>query len=231
MTAELNHELPIELTRKRVKYLRIRVCPPDGRVKISAPHRMPLATIENFVREKQGWIDKQQVRIRARKPKPLKTYADGEVHYLWGKPYVLRIVETSAPCSVQLRSETMELSIRPRSSKEKREAALDAWYRKQLKLKIPEFIQKYEPQMGVRVKEFNVKKMKTRWGSCNPRAQRIWLSLELAQKPLECLEYVVVHEMVHLLEASHNKRFWGLVEEFLPDWRKQKVFLNDSPEN
>lgn len=216
----------LELTRKRVKYLRIRVCPPDGQIKISAPYRMPLVTIENFVREKQGWIDKQQAKIRARKPKPAKTYEEGEVHYLWGNPYVLRIVETNAPASVQLRSETMELAIRPDSSKEKREAALDAWYREQLKLKIPEFIQKYEPRMGVQVKEFNVKKMKTRWGSCNPRAQRIWLSLELTQKPVECLEYVVVHEMVHLLEASHNKRFWGLVEEFLPGWTTAKYSLN-----
>lgn len=182
--------------------------------------------IENFVREKQGWIDKQQAKIRARKPKLAKTYEDGEVHYLWGNPFVLRIVETNAPASVQLSSETIELAMRPGSSKEKREAALGAWYREQLKLKIPEFIQKYESQMGVQVREFNVKKMKTRWGSCNPRAQRIWLSLELAQKPIECLEYVVVHEMVHLLEASHNKRFWGLVEDFLPEWTTAKCRLN-----
>lgn len=220
------NSLELELTRKHVKYLRIRVCPPDGRVKISAPHRMPLATIENFVREKQGWIEKQQARIRARKPKPAKTYEEGEVHYLWGNPYVLRIVETSATGSVQLKLETIELAIRPGSSKEKREAALNAWYREQLKQRIPEFIRKYEPQMGVQVKEFNVKKMKTRWGSCNPRAQRIWLSLELAQKPIECLEYVVVHEMVHLLEASHNKRFWGLVGQFMPQWEENKEKLS-----
>jgi predicted metal-dependent hydrolase len=224
--SELVHDLPIELTRKRVKYLRIRVCPPDGRVKISAPHYMPLATIESFVREKQGWIEKQQAKIRARKPKPAKTFEEGEIHYFWGQSYPLQIIESNAPPKVELTAGVIDLYLRPGSTKAKREALLDDWYRQRLKQRISEFIQKYEPQMGVTVSEFNVKKMKTRWGSCNPRARRIWLSLELAHKPEECLEYVVVHEMVHLLEASHNKRFWGFVEAFMPEWAASKEKLS-----
>lgn len=216
----------LELTRKRVKYLRIRVCPPDGQVKISAPHRMPLATIQNFLQEKQSWIEKQQTKIRARKPKPFKTYREGELHYFWGQSFPIKIVETTSKSRVEIKSDALELHLKPETDKAKREALLDDWYRQQLKQRIPELIEKYEPRMGVQVKEFNVKKMKTRWGSCNPRAQRIWLSLELAQKPIECLEYVVVHEMVHILEASHNKRFWGLVEEFLPDWQSAKGKLS-----
>lgn len=187
---------------------------------------MPQATIENFLREKQDWIDKQQARVRARKPKPVKTFEEGETHYFWGQAYPLRIIDGSSKPKVQPEPDALVIYLKKGANKAKREALLDDWYRQQLKQKIPEFIQKYEPRMSVQVKEFNVKKMKTRWGSCNPRARRIWLSLELAQKPIECLEYVVVHEMVHLLEASHSKRFWGLVAEFLPDWRVAKCRLN-----
>ena len=215
-----------ELTRKRVKYLRIKVCPPDGLVKISAPHRVPLATIENFVREKLGWIAKQQARIRARKPTPPKTFEAGEIHHFLGELYPLSIIEAMAQAKVVLATDAIEIYQRPGSTKEKREALLEDWYRQQLKQRIPALIEKYEPQMDVQVKEFNVKKMKTRWGSCNTRAKRIWLSLALAKKPAECLEYVVVHEMVHLLEASHNKRFWGLVEAYFPDWQTAKSLLS-----
>ena len=223
---DLIQDIHFELTRKRVKYMRVRVCPPDGLITVSAPLWVPLADIRKFVLEKADWIEKHQAKVRARpKPKQLR-YRDGEIHHFYGKAYALRLYEAQRKERVVRFGDELEMYIKPGATRQRREQLLDAFYRKQLLDAIPDLIAKYEPRMNVEVREFNVRKMRTRWGSCNIKAKRIWLSLELAKKPRECLEYVVVHEMVHLLEASHNARFWRLVERFMPDWEEKKQRLN-----
>ncbi len=217
----------IELTRKRVKYLRIRICPPDGAIKVSAPRHASLAEIRAFLREKSDWIEAQQARVRALpKPKTLR-FREGEMHQVFGKACALRIIETPRGRErVQLRHRILELYCKPGTTRDHRAALVEAWQRDQLKQMIPAIIARYKRRMGVEVREFRVRKMKSRWGSCNIRAKRVWLSLELASKPPECLEYVVVHEMAHLLEASHNRRFWRLVEAYMPGWREWRNLLN-----
>jgi predicted metal-dependent hydrolase len=156
------------------------------------------------------------IQIRRQKPK----YVSGESHYFQGVPYQLCVVERKGNARVVFRrNKTIELHINPRSNATRRERALVNWYRVYLKKTIPPLIKKWEKIIGVEVAEWGVKRMRTRWGSCNPNARRIWLNLELAKKSPECLEYVVVHEMVHLLEHSHNRRFKELLSQFLPRWR------------
>ncbi len=209
-----------------MKYLRLRVCPPDGVVKISAPHGVSMAQINQFVTEKAAWITEQQVKVRARPKLRVMRYQNGEIHQVFGKDYPLSILPTRGRERVQRRDGLLEIHCHPSATRDRRKALLDSWYRERLQRAIPKFIDKHEARMGVRVKEFRIRKMKTRWGSCNIQKKRIWLSLELASKPLKCLEYVVVHEMVHLLEASHNKRFQNLMSKYLPDWRERKEQLN-----
>lgn len=219
-------ELSVDVVQKKVKNLRLSVHSPEGRVRVSAPCTMSLASIRVFIAARLGWIQKQQHRLRSQGHEPEREYSDGESHYYQGRVYGLMVTEHQAAPSVKLGDDTLELSVRPCSTRSRRQAILNEWYRAQMKRVLPEIIEKYEAIMGVHVAEFGVKRMKTRWGTCNPRAQRIWLNLELAKKPVACLEYVVVHEMTHLLEKSHNQRFTRLMDRFMPDWRLYKAELN-----
>ena len=182
-----------------------------------------------FVISKLTWIRKQQQKLQAQAREAARDYVERESHYFKGERYLLKIIEHKHPPKVVLDHSTMMLYIRRNTATEKRAAILNEWYRGQLKQQIPDLIQKYEKLMDVSVKEFGVKKMKTKWGTCNPVAQRIWLNLELAKKPIELLEYVVVHEMVHLLERSHNRRFVLLMDKFMPKWKFYKDELNRLP--
>lgn len=219
-------ELSVELVQKPVKNLRLSVHSPEGRVRVSAPHYVSLDTIRYFIASRLDWIRKQQSRLRAQPRVPVREYKDGEQHYFAGRAYVLRISERDAAPGLRLVADALELSIRPNSSGDRRRAIIDAWYRSEIKRALPVIIKKYEQLMGVSVVEFGIKRMKTRWGTCNTVARRIWLNLELVKKPPQCLEYVVVHEMVHLLERSHNKRFDRLMDRYLPDWRIHRAELN-----
>lgn len=220
------YDINVEVIQKNIKHLHLSVYPPNGRVRVSAPKSMAVDTIRLFVISKMSWIKKQQIKLRAQAHEAPREYVDQESHYFNGKRYLLKVIEHNSPAKVRLNCQTIELCIRPRTPIEKRRSLLNEWYRQQLKRAVPQIIKKYEKRMDVSVCEFGIKLMKTKWGTCNPKAKRIWLNLALAKKSGECLEYIVVHEMVHLLEPSHNSRFVSYMDKFMSKWRFYKEELN-----
>ena len=221
--------ITVDVVQKNIKNIHLSVYPPTGRVRISAPNRMDLATIRVFVISKLSWIKKQQTRLRNQEREAQREFINRESHYFNGKRYLLKVTERDAAPKVVLKHSSIELFVRPETDAVKRKSILDEWYRRLLKETVPSLIEKWEKKMNVQVNEFGIKKMKTKWGTCNRKAKRIWLNLELAKKPAECLEYIVVHEMVHLLERNHNDRFIALMTEFIPKWRFYKDELNRLP--
>lgn len=219
----------VNVEQKNIKHIHLSVYPPDGRVRISAPTRMDLDTIRVYALSKLKWIKKQQAKFINQEREAPREYISRESHYFRGKRYLLKVVEYKAPPKIELQYSTIVMYIRPGTPLEKRQRLLNEWYRAQLKIDVPQLIEKWEKKMNVKVNEFGIKKMKTRWGTCNPRAKRIWLNLELAKKPPEHLEYVVVHEMVHLLERKHNDNFTAYMDKFMPKWRYYKDGLNRLP--
>lgn len=217
--------IAIQLTRKKVKNLNIRVRPSEGRVRVSCPWRMPENVVKSHLQSKLPWIRKHLGDFRKQAAQPDLKFVTGEDHLFRGGLYQLNVVYQNSAPEVICREKEIELRVRPGSSREKREKVMNEWYRQQMKMEIPRLFEKWEPVMGVSVREFGVKQMKTRWGTCNIRAKRIWLNLELAKKLPECLEVVVVHEMVHLLERLHSKRFYRLMDQFLPNWREREEKL------
>lgn len=221
----------VDVVQKNIKNIHLSVYPPAGRVRISAPNRMDLATIRVFVISKLSWIKKQQTRLKNQAREAQREYINRESHYFNGKRYLLKVTERDAAPKVVLRHSAIELFVRPETDAVKKKSILDEWYRRKLKETVPSFIEKWEKKMNVQVNEFGIKKMKTRWGTCNCKAKRIWLNLELAKKPAECLEFIVVHEMAHLLERNHNDRFIALMTGFMPKWQFYKDELNRLPVN
>jgi predicted metal-dependent hydrolase len=221
--------ISVEITKKNIRNLHLRVTPPTGSVRISAPTRMNLETIRVFAVSKLGWIKKHQARLKHQVREASKEFISGETHIYLGKRYLLNVLERNQPSKVVLKHETIELVVRPNTGLNKRREIFDNWYRQRLKELIPELISKYEKKMSVKVTEFGVKKMKTRWGSCNVKVKRIWLNLELAKKSKECIEYLVVHEMAHLLERKHNAKFRAIMDTYLPNWRLVEVELTKRP--
>jgi predicted metal-dependent hydrolase len=219
----------VDVVQKDIKNIHLSVYPPTGRVRISAPFRMNLDTIRVFAISKLSWIKKQQTKLRTQEREAPREYLNRESHYFNGKRYLLKVIEQDAAPRVELKHSKIELYIRPQTAKDKRKSILYEWYRNQLKASLPALIVKWERKMNVKVNEFGIKKMKTKWGTCRQEAKRLWLNLELAKKPRECLEYIVVHEMVHLLERNHNDRFIFLMDEFMPKWRFYKEELNRRP--
>jgi len=222
-------DIPVDVVLKDIRNIHLSVHPPAGRVRLSAPVGMDINTLRLYAISRLGWIKKQQRKLCGQERETPREYLNRESHYLWGKRYLLKIVEREAPSAVDVQHSAILLYIRPDASQEKKQSLLDAWYRKQLKAAIPDLIALWEKRVGVRVNEFGIKKMKTKWGTCNPDARRIWVNLELAKKPKECLEYIVVHEMVHLLEHHHNERFIALIDDMLPKWRSLRDDLNRLP--
>lgn len=222
-------DITVEVTQKDIKNVHLSVYPPFGQVKIAAPERMDLDTIRIYAISKLTWIRKQQAKIKSQKREAPREYLTKESHYYLGKRYLLKVIEHNASPVVKQKQNTIELYIRPETSTEKRKEILEEWYRAQLKVKIPELILKWETVMAVKVNDFGIKKMKTKWGTCNIEAKRIWLNLELAKKPVSCLEYIIIHEMTHLLERNHNTRFVALMNSFLPNWKEVKEELNRLP--
>ena len=229
MTRVVIGDISVDVVLKDIRNIHLSVYPPAGRVRISAPSGMNIETIRLYAISRLGWIKKQQHKLRGQERETPREYLNRESHYLWGKRYLLKIVEREAPSAVDVQHSAILLYIRPDASQEKKQSLLDAWYRKQLKAAIPDLIALWEKRVVVRVNEFGIKKMKTKWGTCNPDARRIWVNLELAKKPKECLEYIVVHEMVHLLENHHNERFMALMDDILPKWRSLRDDLNRLP--
>src|SRR3972149_5308307 len=219
-------DLCIDVVQKVIKNVHLSVHPPMGRVRISAPLRMDLDTIRVFAISKLNWINKQQHKLRSQERDTPKEYITRESHYYLGRRYLLKVIEHNASPIVAIKHETMEMYIRPNADTGKRQVILDEWYRQRMKEIVPGLIAQYEKAMKVHVAEFGIKKMKTRGGTCSRQANRLWLNLELAKKPKECVEYVVVHEMAHMLERYHNERFAALMDQYLPKWRFYKEELN-----
>src|SRR5690349_2066332 len=227
-TIELG-DISVEVIKKDIRNVHLSVYPPAGRVRISAPLRMDKDTIRVFAIAKLAWIRKQQRKLREQERESEREYLNRESHYLWGKRYLLRVVEKDAAPSVELKHSVLVLNVRPKASDAKKQEVLERWYRDQIKKNVPRLIAKWEPLIGVNVRNFYVQRMKTKWGSCSASAGTIRLNSELAKKPRECLEYIGVHEMVHLLERTHNRRFMSLMEQFMPRWQSHRDLLNRLP--
>lgn len=227
MTNIIINDITIQIIKKNIKNIRLSVHPPDGRVRLAVPEKMDDSAIKDFALSKLPWIKKQQHKFQSQDKQKEYSFISGEEHLYLGEKYVLHVLETSGKQYVELVDNTdFNLYIKPNATIEKREQLMNQWYREQLKSLIPDYIRKWESIMGVKVEEFGVKLMKTRWGSCNIQAKRIWINLELAKKNPRCLEYIIVHEMVHLLERGHNAKFYGYMNRFLPNWKSIKAELN-----
>ena len=221
--------IAVHVIQKDIKNIHLSVYPPVGEVRISAPLRMDLDTVRVFAISKLGWIKQQRKKILGQERETAREYLNRESHYVWGKRYLLKIVEQNTAPSVALHHSQIILQIRPAASTEKREAILEDWYRAQLKTAARPLIAKWERLLSVQVQRLFIQRMKTKWGSCNPNSGSIRLNTELGKEPRECLEYILVHEMAHLREPTHNQRFISLLDRFLPHWRNHRETLNRLP--
>jgi len=221
--------LAMQLHRKSIKNLHISVLPPDGRIRISAPESMTDTSIRMAVISRIPWIKKQKSDFDKQPRQSDREMISGECHYLWGKRFRLNIVEHGGKYRVQKGRGKLHLYVKSETSLSSKILVLQEFYRHELKTRINDLLASWEDKIGVTTNAWGVKKMKTKWGSCNIQEKRIWLNLELAKKPPECLEYILVHELVHLLERKHNERFKAYMEEFLPSWRERRDLLNKMP--
>ena len=219
--------IDIDLIRKNIKNIHLSVYPPDGRVRLAVPERMNDEAVRLFATSKLAWITKQRKKFSEQDRQTAREFVSGESHYYFGTRYLLNVVETTGKQHIELRgNKYIDLYVRPESTVEKREKIMSDWYRQSLKKVIPDYIKKWEEIMGVTVNDWGVKLMKTKWGTCNVKDKRIWINLELAKKNPQCLEYIIVHEMVHLLERHHNEKYKAYMDKFLPNWKSIKDELN-----
>ena len=221
--------IPIQVIRKPIKNLHLAVYPPDGQVRISAPLRITDDAIRLLVVNRLQWIKKQQAKFEAQPRQTEREVVSGESHYLWGQRYRLDVTYQAGKPTLQFKGNYLYMTLPPQTSQVARSALLARYYRQALKQRIPKLLAKWQPLIGVIVNDWGVKRMKTKWGSCNISEKRIWLNLELAKKSPECLEFVIVHELVHLLERHHNARFYLLMDQFLPKWHHYRTQLNTEP--
>lgn len=223
-------DLTVEIVRKKIKNLHVGVYPPQGRVRVAAPPTVSDEAVRLAVITRLGWIKRQIESFRDQARQTQREMVNGESHYYLGRRYRLRVFEQEGPVKVSIRgSASLDLYVRPGMSAEQREQVLQTWYRRQLRKMILPLLEKWQTKLNAPVSEWGIKKMKTKWGSCNADARRVWFNLELAKKPPECLEYIVVHELVHLLERKHGDRFTAIMDQFLPQWRTVREELNRSP--
>nr|WP_287411686.1 SprT family zinc-dependent metalloprotease [Pseudodesulfovibrio sp.] len=222
-------EIPVDVVRKDIKNIHLSVNPPDGRVRISAPLRLDLDTIRVFAISKLAWIKKEQRKMREQERETPREYLERESHYLWGRRYLMEIVEAERPPFVSLKHKVMVLSVRPGTSEENRKKVVDEWYRACLREKAEPLIAEWEPRLGVKVNRLFIQRMKTRWGSCNSDRGYVRLNTHVAKKPIKCLEYLLVHEMLHIIEPTHNAHFKALLEKHVPQWEHLRRLLNRLP--
>jgi predicted metal-dependent hydrolase len=221
-------ETNLEIIRKNIKNVHLSVHPPDGRVRLAVPEKMDEEAIRLFAISKLSWIKKQKAKFHEQDRQSPREFVSGESHYYLGTRYILNVIESTGKQYIEFKNNKyINLYVKPNTSIEKREKIITKWYRDQLKMMIPEYIEKWQDIMGVTVNEWGVKLMKTKWGTCNTEAKRIWINLELIKKNPRCLEYIIVHEMVHLLERTHNNRFTAYMDKFLPNWKSIRDELND----
>lgn len=222
-------KMNISFTRKDVKYVQLSVHPPDGRVTMVAPNGTCGDAARAFAISKLSWIRDQRHRILDQTRETPRQFIERESHYLWGRRYLLSIREEDSKPSVALGHRTISLSVRPGSDVSRRATVIHEWHKSLLHAAIPNLIMKWEPRLKVEVNRYFLQRMKTKWGSCNHRTGTIRLNTELVKKPKRLLEYIVVHEMLHLLEHRHNRRFSRLLDEHYPSWRDAKQELNELP--
>ena len=210
--------------------MHLAVYPPTGRIRLAAPLKTDAEVMRLFAISKIGWIKKHIKNFKEQPRESPREYQSGESHYFMGKRYLLKVVEVDGPQKVQIKGiKTIQLNVRPNTSAEARAVVLKEWYRKELKSQLAELIAKWEKIIEVKCRDWGVKQMRTKWGACNTSEKSIWLNLELAKKPQVCLEYIIAHELVHLLERNHNDRFVSLMNKFMPKWRMYRDELNKLP--
>lgn len=221
--------ITITITRKSIKHIHLSVHPPNGRVTLVAPKETRLEVARAYVVSKLGWIREQQVKLRDQARETPRQFVDRESHYLWGRRYLLFVRECEAKPSVHLSHRSITLTVRPGSSKAKREAVMHEWHKSLLHNEAPQLIRKWEQKLGVDVAAYFLQRMKTKWGGCNYQARNIRLNTELVKKPKDLLEYVIVHEMLHLITPTHSVQFFTLLSKNYPTWREARMELNELP--
>jgi predicted metal-dependent hydrolase len=219
----------ISVMRKDIKHVHLSVHPPSGRVTMVAPLATRSEVARAYAVSKLGWIREQQAKLRGQAREAPRLFVERESHYLWGRRYLLTVREEEAKPSVRLSHRRITLTVRPGSGRAKREAVIHAWHRSLLHDALPGLIRKWEPKLGVEVTGYFLQRMKTKWGGCNHRARHIRLNTELVRKPKDLLEYVVVHEMLHLKEPTHNDHFVSMLAHYYPSWREARAELNELP--
>ena len=223
-------DFTIDIVRKNIKNMHLSVYPPTGRVRIAVPLNINDDAVRLFAISKLAWIKKNQRNFEQQERQSPRILAQRESHYFEGRRYLLRVTEQNAAPTVFIKTKTyIDLVVRPNTSIEQRQIILNEWYRQQLKQQIPALIEKWQNIIGVEISDWGVRQMKTKWGTCNIEKKRIWINLELAKKPTHCLEYIIVHEMIHLLERHHNAYFLAHLDKFMPKWKIYKDELNRLP--
>lgn len=221
------NNIQIDIVRKNIKNLHLAVYPPNGRVRIATPLRLDDEAIRLFAISKMSWIKKQISKLENQERQTYREFVSGENHYFEGHRYLLNVIYQKGTPKVIIRNKTyLDLYVKPNSTRDQRERVLIKWYRRELKAKIPALLEKWQTIIGVEISDWEIKKMKTKWGTCKIESKRIWLNLELIKKPFHCLEYIIVHELVHLLERNHGGRFMALMDKLLPQWQFSQKELN-----
>ena len=222
-------DISIAVTRKDIKNVHLSVHPPEGRVTLSAPTETRLEVARAYAITRLSWIREQQEKLRSQARETPREFIERESHYLWGRRHLLTVIERDTKPSVTVDHKRITLSVRPGSVHAKRASVIHEWHKSLLHEFIPSLISKWEPKLGVQVAAYFLQRMKTKWGSCNHKAGHIRLNTELVKKPKDLIEYVVVHEMLHLTEPTHSDRFISLLTEHFPTWREARAELNDLP--
>lgn len=222
-------ELAIAVTRKAVKHVHLSVHPPEGHVTLVAPTATRLEVARAYAISKLRWIRDQQAKLQAQARETPRQFIERESHYLWGRRYLLSVIETDTKPGLKLDHRQITLFVRPGTPQAKREEMMQGWYRSELHAAVPPLIKKWESRLGVKVSAYFLQRMKTKWGGCIPATRTIRLNTELAKKPKDLLEYIIVHEMVHLIEPTHSQRFSALLDEHYPTWRESRAELNELP--
>jgi predicted metal-dependent hydrolase len=222
-------EISIEVTRKAIKNVHLSVHPPDGHVTLAAPLETRPEVARAYAISKLGWIRDQQRKLASQAREAPRQFITRESHYLWGRRYLLEVEHREAKPCVMVDHKRITLAVRPGSSDTKRAEVMHQWHKQLLHEAVPPLIRKWEPKLGVQVHGYFLQRMKTKWGGCNHRASHIRLNTELVKKPKHLLEYVIVHEMAHLLEPTHSERFTRLLEKHHPAWREARAELNELP--
>lgn len=221
-------DISVEIVKKEIKNMHLSVLPPDGKVRVSAPLAMPDEAITMFVRTKLGWIRKQQARFEAQPRQSQREYVSGETLYVWGHQYFLQVAYSYKGNSLVLDGNQAILTVRQESTAKQREAFVNEWYRGLLKAEVEKYLPKWEKITGLHCSSWQSKYMTTRWGTCNTNTRKIWLNLQLAKKPIECLEYVILHELAHLKVKNHGLEFIAILDQHMSQWRERKMLLNES---